>query len=159
MLAMVPQPLVMAHCILYDGADGANIGYNADNRFDIRDSVAYLMQNGEWEYTFSTSFFAPYSNNVNALGQPNIRWTNVYSSGLDIAGNSSLGGDLTATGTLAVTGTGDSYIQGNVGIGTTSPEYLLDLYGSTAKIGLQDSDSGGEQWEIWADGSRSLLPA
>lgn len=39
---------------------------------------------------------------------------------------------------------------GNVGIGTTTPGALLTLSSSDPRIRLQDTDTGGEQWDIQA---------
>ncbi|NLH38622.1 MAG: hypothetical protein GX445_00970 [Elusimicrobia bacterium] len=46
-------------------------------------------------------------------------------------------GNIYATGILQIAGTGNSYISGNVGIGTTSPGYKLDI----ANIAAQSTDA------------------
>ncbi|MDD5693457.1 MAG: hypothetical protein PHU86_03225 [Patescibacteria group bacterium] len=74
---------------------------------------------------------------------------------------------LTVNGQLQVTGTGNSYVSGNVGIGTTSPGYALDVNGSinipagtttsstagyrinTNRVAYQDG--GGNQYQGWVD--------
>ncbi|MDO8715828.1 MAG: hypothetical protein Q7J73_03350, partial [Dehalococcoidales bacterium] len=45
------------------------------------------------------------------------------------SGTGFFGGAITGTSTLAITGTGDSYILGNFGVGTTTPAYKLDVNG------------------------------
>ena len=47
--------------------------------------------------------------------------------------------DLIADGTLAVSGTGDSYFTGNVGIGTTSPSAKLHVEGESGSIYVQST--------------------
>ena len=52
--------------------------------------------------------------------------------------------------------TGDTYIKGNVGIGTTSPGSLLELYGGTSKDQLRIGH-GGLYYQIGRDTSNGFL--
>ena len=47
--------------------------------------------------------------------------------GLEVAKDLSVDGNIKASGTLSVDGTSNNYIQGNVGIGTTSPKSKLSI--------------------------------
>jgi hypothetical protein len=56
-----------------------------------------------------------------------------------VSGSSFFGGAIVATSTLSVSGTGNSYILGNVGIGTTNPTYKLSVAGDGRLTGLLDA--------------------
>lgn len=52
----------------------------------------------------SVSALAPLANGVHALGQPTLRWTNVYTQALDVSGALVLAGALSGVTTLAMGG-------------------------------------------------------
>jgi len=97
-------------------------------------------------------------------GNVGIGQTNPASYKLDVSGTGRF------TGTLAVSGAGDNYFVGNLGIGDTSPSYKLDVSGEIAVggvaiasynslndiINLGDWDGGGAQLDLWADGVKGM---
>ena len=72
----------------------------------------------------------------------NIQFFN-SSNQITSAGNLTVAGGITGGGVLSVNGTGNSYIQGNVGIGNSSPSQTLSIQGSGATDIFNVASSSG----------------
>jgi len=84
--------------------------------------------------------------NVNITGRLDIGTLNIsgvtFSQGdVDAQGSLRVSGGANISGDLGVSGTGDSYILGNVGIGTTSPSQELEVAGYINVTGTSTSNS------------------
>jgi len=62
-------------------------------------------------------------------------------------------GNLVTAGTIGVSGTGDSYILGNVGIGTTTPVNTLEVSGNMSVHNISIRTTGGTGALIFHNGS------
>jgi len=80
----------------------------------------------------------PFSDNAYTLGAPGYRWANVYAVTTTIGSTITIGSNTfegSATTTLFTTGNTNQLVlgaNGNVGIGTSAPSSLLELYQTTA---------------------------
>jgi hypothetical protein len=102
--------------------------------------------------------------NGDSLGTPGIRWGNVYAVNGNFT-NASFSGNLTVAGTFSadnLSGTGTTSLQsitttGNVGIGTASSQWPLDINGFGARITSGNGNAaqldlaqtaGGHDWAL-----------
>ncbi len=104
--------------------------------------------------SWGTPFIGVYSNRADWLSfvsgetsSAGFRWVDGTAGNLDNAIMSlSNSGNLTVGGTLAVSGSGNSYFTGNVGIGTTSPLVKfnvngLAMFGGTTRSSVDSNDA------------------
>ncbi len=80
--------------------------------------------------------------------------TSTPGSLFSVQGNSYIGGNETATGTLTVLGTGNSSFAGNVGIGTTTPgnPLVITASGVTSSLFSIASSTGANLVQLASDG-------
>jgi len=131
--------------IIYD--NGTNVGIGTTNpgaKLEVAGAVKItgsgLINAAGYELvdTDDTDWIRWNQGSGSANGNAMYQSLSLGTGGLAVGNWSNQGvGNIYATGILQIAGTGNSYISGNVGIGTTSPGYKLDI----ANIAAQSTDA------------------
>jgi hypothetical protein len=120
----------------------------------LSDYASIIGDDGDWNITTSDDLqmningnILPFSNNLNDIGTPSLRFNDVY-----------LNGTIDYLNNLSIKGNGTNYIRinntGNVGIHTTNPTETLHLIGSYKQEGgsFVFNDNAGD-YDFRAEGT------